>query len=41
MKWVNAYKEFGDDGLMRSRKNKIYTFNFKLHVVELYLTTEV
>ena len=41
MKWVNAYKEFGDEGLMRSRKNKIYTFNFKLHVVELYLTTEV
>jgi len=40
-KWINAYKEFGDEGLMRSRKNKTYTFEFKLHVVELYLTTEV
>ncbi|MEG2852982.1 MAG: transposase, partial [Hydrogenoanaerobacterium sp.] len=37
-KWVNAYREFGDEGLMRSRKNKSYTFEFKLSVVELYLT---
>lgn len=41
IKWVRAYKEFGDDGLMRSRKNKNYSFGFKLSVVELYLTTEV
>ncbi|GMQ60811.1 helix-turn-helix domain-containing protein [Vallitalea sp. AN17-2] len=40
-KWVAAYKEFGDEGLRRSRKNETYTFKFKLHVVELYLTTEV
>lgn len=40
-KWVNAYKAFGDEGLMRSRKNNKYTFEFKLSVVELYLTTEV
>lgn len=40
MKWVNAYKEFGDDGIMRTRKNKKYTFEFKLSVVELYLTTK-
>ena len=40
-KWIAAYKEFGDDGLMRSRNNKTYTFEFKLHVVELYLSTEV
>ena len=26
---------------MRSRKNESYSFEFKLHVVELYLTTEV
>ena len=26
---------------MRSRKNQTYTFEFKLHVVELYLSTEV
>lgn len=40
-KWVNAYKTFGDDGLLRSRKNDTYSFEFKLHVVELYLSTEV
>jgi len=41
VKWVNAFKSFGDEGLMCSRKNKTYTFEFKLHVVELYLSTEV
>lgn len=39
--WVAAYKSFGKDGLMRSRKKETYTFDFKLHVVELYLTTEI
>lgn len=41
MKWVNAFKSFGNEGLMRSRKKETYTFEFKLHVVELYLSTEV
>ena len=40
-KWVNSYKKFGDEGLFRSRKSETYTFEFKLHVVELYLSTEV
>ena len=40
-KWVNAYKTFGTEGLMRSRKNETYAFEFKLHVVELYLSSEV
>lgn len=40
-RWIKAYKEFGDRGLMRSRKNETYTFEFKLHVIELYLSTEV
>ena len=40
-KWVSAYNEFGPDGLMRKRKKQAYSFDFKLHVVELYLTTEV
>ena len=40
-KWINAYKEFGDEGLMRSRKQKKYTFEKKLSVVELYLLSEV
>ena len=31
-KWLAAYKEFGDEGLLRSRKNDIYSFekNFLL-----------
>ncbi len=41
MKWVNAFKSFGNEGLMRSRKKETYTFEFKLHVVELYISTEV
>ena len=40
-RWVASYKKFGDAGLMRSRKNNKYTFEFKLHFVELYLSTEV
>ena len=31
----------GDDGLIRSRQNKNYSFQFKLSVVELYLSSEV
>ncbi|MFA9379391.1 MAG: IS3 family transposase [Lachnotalea sp.] len=41
VKWNNAYLRFGLDGLTRSRENQTYSFDFKLHVVELYLTTEV
>ena len=41
IKWVNVYKSFGDEGLMRSRQNKNYSFQFKLHVVELYLSNEI
>ena len=40
-KWTKAYEKFGDSGLMRSRKNKSYSFNFKLNAVKLYLTTEL
>lgn len=40
-KWVAAYERFGDEGLLRSRQNTNYSFDYKLHVVELYLTTEV
>lgn len=39
--WVSAYNSLGDEGLMRSRKNKNYTFEYKLNVVELYLTSEI
>ena len=40
-RWVNAYQTFGKDGLVRSRKNTEYSFEFKLRVVELYLSSEV
>lgn len=40
-KWVKAYEEFGDEGLRRSRRKKSYTFEMKISVVELYLTTEI
>ena len=39
--WVAAYKEFGKEGLLRSRQKKNYSFQFKLSVVELYLSSEV
>ncbi len=39
--WVKAYNEFGDDGLIRSRQKQKYSFQFKLHMVELYLSSEV
>ena len=39
--WIANYNEFGDNGLKRSREKKVYSFEFKLHVVELYLTSEL
>ena len=41
LNWVHYYEELGDDGLRRSRGNKTYSFEFKLHVVELYLSSEI
>ena len=40
-KWITNYKEFGEDGLKRSRQKKDYPFEFKLHVVKLYLSSEL
>lgn len=39
--WIKNYQKFGDAGLRRSRGSKTYSFEFKLHVVELYLTSEL
>ena len=39
--WVAAYRELGKEGLLRSRQNTKYSFQFKLSVVELYLSSEV
>ena len=41
LNWVHYYAEFGDEGLRRSRENKTYSFEFKLNVVKLYLSSEV
>ena len=41
VKWVAAYNELGDDGLRRSRKKTTFSFEFKLNVIELYLSSEV
>ena len=40
-KWINAYKAFGDEGLMRSRKQTKYSFDKKISVVESYLSSEI
>ena len=40
-RWVAAYNQFGDDGLKRSRQQDKYSFEKKLSVVELYLTSEI
>lgn len=41
LNWVHYYKELGDAGLRRSRKNDQYSFEFKLSVVESYLSSEL
>ena len=39
--WVATYKEFGEEGLLRSRRNNNYSFQMKLSMVELYLLSEI
>lgn len=39
--WINAYQKYGNEGLSRSRKKDVYSFDFKNRMVELYLTSEV
>ena len=39
--WIHNYQEFGDEGLKQSRKKETYSFEFKLHMVESYLSNEV
>lgn len=40
-RWIRKYQEFGSESLRRSREKTQYSFTFKLHVVELYLNTEL
>lgn len=39
--WINAYKEFGEKGLLRKRQNNNYSVQFKLNAIELYQTSEM
>lgn len=39
--WVHNYNAFGDKGLKRSRRQNKYSFEMKLSVVELYLSSEI
>ena len=39
--WVANYKAMGDEGLKRSRRNKVYSFEKKMAFVEYYLTSEI
>ena len=40
-RWVNAYKSQGFEGLKVKRQNTQYTLEYKLNVVNLYLTGEM
>ena len=40
-RWVKTYQAFGEKGLITSRENREHSFEFKLHVVESYLTTDI
>lgn len=40
-KWVRNYNGNGDEGLLCSKTHSKYSFEYKLHVVELYLSSEV
>mgnify|MGYP000717940481 CR=1 FL=1 len=40
-RWVNAYQEFGEEGLLRKRQNQCYSVQFKMDAIELYQTTEL
>src|SRR5699024_6086377 len=31
--WINSYKEFGNEGIVRGYSNKVYTVQFKLDVL--------
>lgn len=39
--WVANYNAFGDEGLLPVKKRKEYSFETKLYVVNLYLSSEI
>ena len=38
--WISNYKNYGDEGLMRSRNNRAYSVEFKLEAITRYETSE-
>ena len=40
-RWVHAYTNLGEDGLKQSWSNKEYSFEYKMQVVQLYITSEM
>ncbi len=40
-RWIAAYRKYGAEGLMRCRNQSTYSFEKKLNIVELYLTSEL
>ena len=40
-KWVKTYQKLGDDGLRRSRRQNKYSFEYKIFIVESYLSSEL
>ncbi|VFB17145.1 Transposase [Urinicoccus massiliensis] len=38
--WISNYKNYGDEGLMRSRNNREYSVEFKLEAITRYETSE-
>lgn len=40
-RWINAYQEFGEEGLLRKRQNQKYSVQFKLSAIELYQTSKL
>lgn len=40
-RWIKAFTSLGSESLKRSRSKTNYTFAYKLHVVESYLTSEM
>ena len=39
--WVAVFRKLGKKGLIRSGQNNTYSFQFKVHEVELYLSSKV
>lgn len=39
--WAKTYQNLGDEGLMRSQQRKNYSYEYKLGIVEMYLTSEL